>query len=244
MDDLFAGQTGASTLLGNKYATQPHPCGNGEVITVPGGELFYAPDFFSRKVSDRSMAVLLGNDTYPPQSTDWHAVDVSGVRWQTIAWRQDRINMFGRQVNLPRLTAWHGDDDRPYTFSGLTLHPAPWNTMLAWLRDALADVTGQRFNSVLLNWYRSGDDHMSWHADDEPELGRNPVIASVNFGATRRFLLRRTDDHAEKIELPLSHGSLLVMSGALQHHWQHSVPRQKRVADSRVNLTFRTICQP
>ena len=94
---------------------------------------------------------------------------------------------------------------------------------------------------MLLNWYRSGDDHISWHTDAEPELGKNPMIASINFGETRRFLLRRSDDHQQKIEIPLKHGSLLVMSGALQHHWQHSVPKQAKVKNSRLNLTFRVI---
>ncbi|MGP5663045.1 alpha-ketoglutarate-dependent dioxygenase AlkB family protein, partial [Psychrobacter celer] len=97
------------------------------------------------------------------------------------------------------------------------------------------------FNSVLLNWYRSGEDHISWHTDAEPELGKDPMIASINFGESRRFLLRLQDDHKCKIEIPLHHGSVLVMAGALQHHWQHSVPKQKKVKGSRVNMTFRTI---
>lgn len=96
---------------------------------------------------------------------------------------------------------------------------------------------------MLLNWYRSGEDHMGWHADDEPELGPDPVIASANFGATRDFILRRTDDPSRKIVISLQHGSVLVMQGALQHHWQHSVPKRKKVTHSRFNLTFRTIVQ-
>ena len=102
-------------------------------------------------------------------------------------------------------------------------------------------ICKREFNSVLLNWYRSGDDHISWHTDAEPELGESPLIASVNFGASRRFLLRRREDRSVKLEIPLQHGSVLVMAGALQHHWQHSVPKQKKVKDSRVNLTFRMI---
>ena len=93
----------------------------------------------------------------------------------------------------------------------------------------------------MLNWYRSGEDHISWHTDAEPELGKDPMIASINFGESRRFLLRSKDDHTRKLEIPLHHGSVLVMAGALQHHWQHSVPKQKKVKGSRVNMTFRTI---
>jgi alkylated DNA repair dioxygenase AlkB len=142
---------------------------------------------------------------------------------------------------MPRLSSWHGDPDRPYTYSGITLMPNPWNPMLNWLRDQLELLCDIRFNSVLLNWYRNGQDYISWHTDAEKELGKNPVIASVNFGATRRFLLRRQDNHAEKIELPLDHGSVLIMSGALQHYWQHSVPKQAKVHESRINMTFRVI---
>lgn len=244
MGDLFADEPGAQPLYAGRYPMRLHPGGKGGIIDVPDGELLYAPTFFDRRISDRAWQLLLANDRYPVASTDWRTADFTGVQWQTIDWRQDRVSMFGREVALPRLTAWHGDDDRPYTFSGLTLQPQPWNTMLAWLRDQLQALVGVRFNSVLLNWYRDGDDHISWHADDESELGVDPVIASINFGATRRFLLRRNKDHAEKIELALSHGSLLIMSGALQHHWQHSVPKQKRVGEARINMTFRQILAP
>lgn len=112
---------------------------------------------------------------------------------------------------------------------------------LHWLRSQLAPICKRQFNSVLLNWYRSGEDYISWHTDAEKELGVNPLIASINFGESRRFLLRLKEDHDIKIELPLHHGSVLVMAGALQHHWQHSVPKQKKVKSNRINLTFRTI---
>jgi alkylated DNA repair dioxygenase AlkB len=102
-------------------------------------------------------------------------------------------------------------------------------------------VAGVTFNSVLLNFYRNGRDAMGWHSDDEPELGMNPVIASVNLGATRRFMLRYKTDHQFKYELELQHGSLLIMRGALQHFWQHQVPKTNRPLPSRINLTFRVI---
>ncbi len=241
MKAVFADQRETEPRYAGRHPMRPHPGGNGHSVGIPDGELFYAPAFFSRAISGRVMEKLLANDRYPVAGTDWEAADLTGVHWRTIQWRQDFLNMYGREVALPRLTAWHGDPDRCYTYSGLTLWPQPWNTVLAWLRDRLRDHTGIRFNSVLLNWYRGGNDHMSWHADDEPELGHNPTIASVNFGISRRFILRRNDDRQHKIEFPLGHGSLLVMSGATQHHWQHSVPRQKRVRGSRINLTFRVI---
>lgn len=240
--DLFDTPAAPTAMrYADRYPMRPHPGGVGHLITVPDGELYYAPQFLSQKISDRALQLLLANDRYPVQGTDWQTADLDGIGWENIQWRQDKIRMFGREVDLPRLSAWHGDSDRPYTYSGLTLQPQPWNPVLDWLRDQLQQVSGIRFNSVLLNWYRSGQDHISWHTDAEPELGPNPVIGSFNFGAARRFLIRRTDDPQHKIEFPLTHGSLLVMSGALQHHWQHSVPKQARIRDSRVNLTFRLI---
>jgi alkylated DNA repair dioxygenase AlkB len=242
MLDLFSAGDTPDLCFAGRYPMRAHPSGCGHIITLPDGELYYAPHFITPKVADRTMNVLLANDRYDWQSTDWHQVhDLDQVNWQHIRWQHDVIKMYGKAIPLPRLSAWHGDDDRPYTYSGIALQPAPWNPALDWLRDQLEHTCQVRFNSVLLNWYRSGDDHISWHTDAEPELGTNPVIASLNFGATRRFLLRRRDDHQHKIELPLSHGSLLVMSGALQHHWQHSVPKEKKVKDNRLNLTFRVI---
>lgn len=232
----------AQTLYQGLYPMQPHPSGVGHIIHVPDGELYYAPNFLTAKIADRAMDVLLGNDQFSWRETDWHQVtDVADIKWNCIHWQHDIIQMYGKQHYLPRFSAWHGDHDRAYTYSGIKLHPAPWNPLLIWLQAQLKSACGQRFNSVLLNWYRSGEDHISWHTDDELELGTNPTIASINFGATRRFLLRRNSDHSEKIELPLGHGSLLIMSGALQHHWQHSVPKEKKVKQSRVNLTFRII---
>lgn len=229
-------------LFADQYPMQLHPSGRGHMITLPDGELFYAPHYFDQKISDRAMQVLLANTHYDWQSTNWHEVEaLDQVTWQNIAWQQDVIKMYGKTLPLPRISAWYGDSDRPYTYSGIKLYPKPWNPLLCWLREELLKISGQHFNSVLLNWYRSGADHISWHTDAEPELGKNPVIASVNFGESRRFLLRRQDNPQQKIELPLHHGSLLVMSGALQHHWQHSVPKQAKVKQSRINLTFRQI---
>ncbi|MBW3130339.1 MULTISPECIES: alpha-ketoglutarate-dependent dioxygenase AlkB family protein [Hymenobacter] len=163
---------------------------------------------------------------------------------QTIAWRQEAIRLYGREVLQPRLTAWHGDPAATYRYSGLQLTPQPWTPALQKLRGQVETATGTAFNSVLLNLYRYGQDSMGWHADDEPELGPAPVIASLSLGATRRFRLRPRDaretPHAP-VSLDLSSGSLLVMRGPTQQHWLHAVPKTARPTDARLNLTFRLI---
>jgi len=229
-------------FMQSDYPAHIHADGKGVVINVPDGKLYYAPHYFDTAFSDETMDTLLACTDIDYMTHDWHQEsDIDQLPFQHIQWQQDSVSMFGKSHELPRLSAWYGDNDRPYTYSGMTLQPKAWNTVLLRLREALVPICKRTFNSVLLNWYRSGEDHISWHTDAEPELGDNPLIASVNFGASRRFLLRRRDDHRIKLELHLHHGSVLVMAGALQHHWQHSVPKQKKVTDNRVNLTFRTI---
>jgi alkylated DNA repair dioxygenase AlkB len=153
-------------------------------------------------------------------------------------WRAEKIRLWGKEYPQPRLTAWHGD--KRYTYSGLTLDPAPWTPLLAALRGAVAQAAGAPFNSVLLNLYRDGADSMGMHSDDEAELGLNPVIASLSLGATRTFVLKHKRDR-ETLKLELHDGSLLVMAGATQHHWQHGIPKQPSVKQPRLNLTFRFI---
>ena len=153
-------------------------------------------------------------------------------------WEQKHLVMFGREVAEPRLSAWYGDE--AYTYSGITLEPRPFTPTLERLKTICEHEAGTPFNSVLVNLYRNGDDSMGWHADDEPELGPMPLIASLSLGATRRFKFRHRRTR-EVIEHDLTGGSLLVMSGASQSAWVHSVPKQKRVIDARVNLTFRSI---
>ncbi|MEB3187479.1 MAG: alpha-ketoglutarate-dependent dioxygenase AlkB [bacterium] len=157
------------------------------------------------------------------------------------AWRQEPIRMFGRTVMQPRLLAWHGDPDATYTYSGVCHEPEPWTPDLSSVRERLLPVAGD-FNSVLLNLYRDGRDRMGWHADDERELGPEPVIASVSLGETRRFLLRhRTRRELDTVAIALSAGDLLVMKGATQHRWKHAVPGTAMSVGSRLNLTFRRI---
>lgn len=185
---------------------------------IENGEYLFYPHFFSKAESDKYLQTMKEN----------------------IEWKQESMNMYGKQVLFPRLTAWYGDNDKPYSFSGITLKPNFWTNELAQIKNKIEPITQSKFNSVLLNRYRSGNDSISWHTDAEKELGINPIIASVNFGATRKFQLRHIKTK-EKIEIELSHGSLLVMQGELQHFWQHQVPKTSKIVGERINLTFRTI---
>jgi len=186
--------------------------------TIRNGEYIYISDFFSKSESNDLFVRLREN----------------------IKWKQESMNMYGKQLNFPRLTAWYGDSDKPYSFSGIKLQPNPWTDDLLLIKEKVEAKTNKLFNSVLLNQYRDGNDSISWHTDAEPELGKNPVIASVTFGATRKFQLRHKETK-EKIELDLVNGSLLVMQGELQHFWQHQIPKSTTIKNGRINLTFRSI---
>lgn len=229
-------------FVGTPYPAHVHSDGKGLVIAVDDGRLYYAPNYFDQKTSDEIIDYLLACEGIDWQNHAWQQEEnINLLKFKNINWHQDTISMFGKDHRLPRVSAWYGDADKPYNYSGITLSPNPWNEPLNWLRGELFKICKRQFNSVLLNWYRDGADHISWHTDAEPELGKNPMIASVNFGESRRFLIRRQDNHQCKVEIPLHHGSVLVMASALQHYWQHSVPKQAKVKASRVNLTFRII---
>lgn len=156
-------------------------------------------------------------------------------------WEQPQITFYGRAVAVPRLVAWYGDPHARYRYSGLAHDPLPWTPLLAGIRERLAEELGRPVNGVLLNYYRDGQDAMGWHSDDERELGRDPLVASLSLGATRRFDLRRKGGSRIEHSIVLEHGSLLVMSGATQHHWQHQIARTRKVTAPRINLTFRMI---
>ena len=151
-------------------------------------------------------------------------------------WRQETATVMGRRVPIPRLTAWHGEAG--YVYSGIRMEPAPWNEPLLELKALSERLARQRFNSVLLNLYRDGRDSVSWHADNEPGLGMEPVIASISLGAVRRFQLRHRRRN-ERLAIDLPHGSCLIMAGATQHHWLHQLPKTARPVGPRINLTFR-----
>ena len=158
------------------------------------------------------------------------------------AWEQRTIRLFGQAFPQPRLTAWYGDAGARYTYSGLAWEPRPWLPVLARLRQRLEAATHARYNSVLLNLYRDGRDSMGWHADDEPELGPAPAIASLSLGAVRRFRLRPRAGLAHApLGIDLPPGSLLLMRGPTQQRWQHALPKTARPVGPRLNLTFRWV---
>lgn len=160
---------------------------------------------------------------------------------QGLPWSVHRIRMFGRHVDSPRLSAWIGDAAAVYRYSGADFLPHPWNDALSSLRERLQNELGMPFNSVLANLYRDGRDAMGWHSDDEPELGPQPVIASISLGGVRRFVLRHRQDPALRSALELPHGSLLVMAGDTQRCYRHALPRTAKPVAPRINLTFRWI---
>lgn len=161
----------------------------------------------------------------------------------SIRWQARKIVLFGKQIPQPRLTAWMGDPEAVYTYSGLRLEPLAWTPLADALRRRAEADAGAPFNSVLLNLYRDGSDSMGLHSDDEPELGPEPIIASASFGATRTFLLRprRKRGTSQSERIFLAHNSLLVISGAVQAQYRHGVPKEPQVRAPRINLTFRRI---
>ena len=159
-----------------------------------------------------------------------------------IPWKQEHIKLFGKTHPTPRLTAWHGDTHCVYKYSGVVNQPFPWTPSLLIIKTRIESLSnGTTFNCVLLNFYRDGSDKMGWHSDDEKELGPNPSIASVSFGATRRFDFKHKTEANNKFSIHLESGSLLLMQGDMQHHWLHQIPAQKRIQEPRINLTFRYI---
>ncbi len=179
-----------------------------------GGTLIYDATFFAPSEAD-ALFTTLCNET---------------------AWQQE----MGRGRPFPRLTAWHADAGVIYRYSGVTHVGAGWTPTLLDIKRRIEEAAGTTFNSVLLNRYRSGKDSIGLHADDEPELGANPVIASVSLGAVRTFILKHRAS-GEKRTLALAHGSLLVMAGTCQHHWLHGIPKTEQAVGERINLTWRTI---
>ena len=194
---------------------------DGRNEALPGASLGYRPTWLAVAEADALLAEL--------QSL--------------LPWSVHRIRLFGRSVDSPRLSAWIGDADAVYRYSGTDFTPHPWTAALSGLRLRLQDELDTRFNSVLANLYRDGRDAMGWHSDDEPELGRRPVIASVSLGGARRFLLKHKQDATLRAVYELPHGSLLVMSGDTQRHYRHALPRTAKPVAPRINLTFRWIDQ-
>lgn len=160
---------------------------------------------------------------------------------KTVPWKQSSQKMYDKEVLTPRLTAWFGDEDKSYQLDGKQFIINPWSYELLSLKQKIEQFSGYRFNSVLLNLYRNGNDSVAWHRDKESELGNRPVIASVSLGEVRNFDFRKVDDHKKKYSLPLAHGSLLIMKGDLQVYWEHRIAKSTKPMQPRINLTFRLI---
>jgi len=157
-------------------------------------------------------------------------------------WRAESVVVWGKQYRQPRLTAWYGDADARYEYSGLELDPLPWTPRLLTLKASVEQAAGSPFNSVLLNYYRDERDSMGMHSDDEPELGAQPVIASLSLGETRTLMFRHRCDRSRKsLRIELGDGSLLLMRGATQRNWKHGIAKERHPCGARVNLTFRRI---
>lgn len=189
-------------------------------IDLPDGSLRYWPALIPAAAADQLLQTLLTQ----------------------VAWEQSEITIAGQRRKIPRLNAWYGERGADYRYSGRLFRAMPWLPSLRQLQQQLEQVSGARFNSALVNLYRDGKDSVDWHSDDEPELGANPVIASISLGAVRRFQLKHKTRRDLALQtLQLEHGSLLLMAGAFQHHWRHRLPKMQGVSAPRINITFRWV---
>jgi alkylated DNA repair dioxygenase AlkB len=189
------------------------------ILNLPDAEIIYYPEFFDKEQADKIYSELL----------------------QEIAWQQDLITVFGKTHPQPRLTALYGNEGKPYSYSNITMQPHPWNTLLQKIKYHIETTAECQFTTVLLNQYRDGKDSNGWHADNEKELGTNPIIASLSFGTERVFQLKHNTIANAKKNIVLEHGSLLLMKGRTQHFWKHQIPKTAKPIGNRINLTFRSI---
>jgi len=189
------------------------------ILDLPDAEIIYYSQFFDTELADSIFAQLMHD----------------------IPWQQDDIRVFGKIHPQPRLTALFGNEGKPYSYSNITMQPHPWNLLLQQLKTQIEAVAQTNFTTVLLNQYRDGKDSNGWHADNEKELGINPIIASLSFGAERTFHLKHNTRADLKKSIVLQHGSLLLMKGATQHFWKHQIPKTAKPIGHRINGTFRVI---
>ena len=188
-------------------------------FNLQDAEIIYYPHFFDKKEADILFDQLTSD----------------------IPWQQDDIRVFGKTHLQPRLTALFGNEGKSYSYSNIKMQPHPWNPLLQKIKSRVESVSGANFTTVLLNQYRDGKDSNGWHADNEKELGTNPIIASVSFGTERVFQLKHNTISNLKQNILLEHGSLLLMKGTTQHFWKHQIPKTSKTIGSRINLTFRVI---
>ena len=192
---------------------------NSEKIILPDADLVYYPNFLDTDLADTYFRSLL----------------------KKLQWEQYSIKLFGKTIPQPRLTALYALNSNPYSYSGLKLDPLVFTEELKAIYSDIVEITGSTFTHCLANLYRDGNDSMGWHSDDEKELGKNPVIASLSLGAVRNFQLKHKTNPELKYALKLEHGSLLIMKGSTQEFWKHQLPKTKKSLEQRINLTFRTI---
>jgi alkylated DNA repair dioxygenase AlkB len=212
--------TGDSQLDLNFPDSRDQPSHSVAVLGLPDSDISFYSQFFGKEESDSIFHDLIAN----------------------AEWSQETMKYYGKEVKLPRLTAWYGDKGASYTYSSISNEPHPWTSTLLYIETRIEPIAGVKFNSVLLNLYRDGNDSVSWHQDNESELGVNPVIASLSFGGTRRFQLRhKFKKDLPRVDLDLTHGSLLIMKGTTQQFWQHQIARTSKPVEPRINLTFRVI---
>jgi alkylated DNA repair dioxygenase AlkB len=188
-------------------------------LNIPDAEITYLPTFLKKEEADAVFNELI----------------------QNTPWQQDEITVYGKKHLQPRLTALYGNEGIPYSYSNITMQPHSWTSLLQKIKSQIESITETNFTTVLLNYYRNGSDSNGWHADNEKELGTNPIIASLSLGAKRTFQLKHNSDPTLKKSLILEHGSLLLMQGTTQHFWKHQIPKTSKTIDSRINLTFRII---
>ncbi|HKK13020.1 MAG TPA: alpha-ketoglutarate-dependent dioxygenase AlkB [Flavobacteriaceae bacterium] len=188
-------------------------------LKLPNAEVVYIPNFYSSEKANTYFEILK----------------------ETVKWKQDDITVFGKTYKQPRLTALYANNNQPYSYSNLTMFPKPITAELLDIKQDIEHVANHKFTTVLLNLYRNGNDRNGWHADNEKELGKNPVIASLSLGASRTFQFKHRNLKDHKHKLILEHGSLLLMKGEMQHYWLHQVPKTKKDIGERINLTFRSI---
>lgn len=158
-----------------------------------------------------------------------------------IQWQQDNIKLFGKTYKQPRLTALYAENEKPYSYSNITMYPESFFKDLEQIKSDIEEKIAHKFTTCLANLYRSGNDSNGWHSDNEKELGHNPVIASLSLGATRSFQLKHKTDSSQRFNIELPSGSLLIMKGTTQEFWKHQIPKTKKHVGERINLTFRTI---
>ena len=186
-------------------------------LNLPDAEFIYYPNFFTKEKADLFFETLL----------------------KETPWQHDEITIFGKKIFQPRLTSLYGNDGKPYGYSNIVMHPHPLNSTLTFIKDEIENTINEHFTTILLNLYRNEKDSNGWHTDNEKELGRDPIIASLSLGEDRVFQIKHNTNKDAKQSITLQHGSLLVMKNGAQIHYKHQIPKASKPKKPRINLTFR-----